>query len=195
MSIEPIAVPVDTWDLFTPSDDRERFTACSACDRSIEEEAPRYVIERAFTRTAPGEPAEIAYEFAVCESCLADQDASYSPDSQEHIAQFYSDVIDLNVRGEQLLSTVEDEGTPDIGTWMDRCAVTGTPVADATYFRVMAYAFGRWLLLAGMPAVLTRPALERLEGGLSNTTRERALAFAEADLAVPSDASGIPPAI
>jgi hypothetical protein len=46
-----------------------------------------------------------------------------------------------------------------------------------------------------MPAVLTRPALERLEGGLSNTTRERALAFAEADLAVPSDASGIPPAI
>ncbi|PEN14152.1 hypothetical protein CRI94_03680 [Longibacter salinarum] len=195
MSIEPLAVPVDTWDLFTPSDENDRFESCRACGRSIKKDTPQYVIEREFTRTEPGAPAELAYEFTICESCLADQDASYSPDSQEHIAQFYSDVIDLNVRAEQLLADTSSDEIPNIDAWVERCAVTGMSVEDATRFRVMAYAVGEWLLLAGMPVVMTETALERLESGLSDTTKERARTFATDALHLPPDQYVITPAV
>lgn len=193
--MQPLAVPIDTWDLFTPADDRVRFDACRACDQPIEEESPQYVIERQFQRPDPGAPAEVVYEFALCESCLADQDASYSPSSQQHIAQFYSDVIDLNVRGDQLLAEAEDGEIPDIRRWVDACAVTGTPTAETDRYRLMAYAFGEWLLVAGTPVVMSEAALNRLDEGISQDTRERARNFAVNQMNLPPEAFNVTPGI
>ena len=172
MEIQPEIIHIQTYDVFTPSGERDWFDQCTVCDTRFKNDSPQYVIEKEFQRSLPSDEPELIYELALCQRCLSEQDSSYSNESREHIARFYSEVVDLDRRASELLQEMREEKRLDIRRWIGQCAVTNQPIEKALRYRLMAHGLGQWLAMAAAPLVLSGSALEQFQSGLSDQTNE-----------------------
>ena len=176
--IQPEVVHVGTWDTFKSEATGEPFAACSACSQPFQEQEPLYLIEKEFERAQPNGPPRLVYEFALCDRCLSELEASLSVGSRNHVAAFYHQRVNLDARASTLLAGMRNARTLDIHDWVSRCMFTGEAVETLPRYRIIAQGFGHWLPMAAMPAALSDTAVNLLHSGLSAKSIEAGRRFA-----------------
>lgn len=177
----PKRVPIPRT--FYDEDTEAPFKECLACERSLREESVDYVIEKGYRTFAAYDVQETVFGYALCMSCHAQLNESFSEESKKRCQAFLDQHVELPERTMALLQ--EDEIDP--AQWTEHCIVYGTPKEELQEYQLLAHCRGEDMLLTHLPFMIGGPAVEALVDRLSNETLDELGGFRDEYFGVPPE--------
>lgn len=205
MFLFPERIPIP--EIFHSADTRAPLERCLVCERPLLDTREEYLIEKAMRQYPDYEVKEVIIEYALCLDCHADMQNSISDDSKNALETYFLENADLHQRVVSLMAdssspdadpnkeAVTDpredaaEEPPDLGKWLDRCIIHGTPLNKLEEFQLVGHCIGREMLLTHMPLVIGGPAMDEIIHELSNETLDELGGFRDEYFGLPPEFS------
>lgn len=170
---EPDRVPIP--ETFHSFQHEGLFERCLVCDRAILEDNCFYLIEKAYRER------EVLFEYAICIDCRMKLQEEISRKSQERVAQYFGEHVDLVERQKHLKAHAPTQ----LEAWTDGCVITGKSKADAREFQLLTLCQGEEMLYGYLPYMICGEAMRGISSVLSKKTRERLDDFVDKYLGLP----------
>ena len=154
-------------EVFFCSDTQKPFSTCMLCAKSLLRDGTSYMIEKAIRQIPSMHVKEIIFEYAICLECAMKMNETLSVESRDRINQYFTVNANVYDRRQKLMS----EGPTTLGSWISRCLIKNTPIAESEEYQIMAQCNGPNLLFTVMPFALSMDALDEMSSLLSAKSR------------------------
>ncbi len=162
--------------VFHSSETGAPFARCLRCERELRRSGAPYLIEKAYRAVPQYDAREVVFEYALCLDCYAALAERLSADSRRRIQAYVGERADLARRARERMAAARQASgeaphvAADLGGWLDRCLIDGTPARELAEYQLVALGAGDRLVLSHLPALVGGPALDAMAALLSAET-------------------------
>jgi hypothetical protein len=144
------------------------FEQCICCETYLLEEGTPYVIEKAVVQYLGTGVKDVAFEYAMCLSCMEKMRQTLSKASLARIQAFFMEKVDFAGRRQELIR----QGCHQVQDWLQHCLVSQTPMSQTGEYQIFAQCDGPQMLLGDTPYMLSGEIMAELQELLSPETKE-----------------------
>ncbi|RMH70637.1 MAG: hypothetical protein D6675_08710 [Gemmatimonadetes bacterium] len=163
------------------------FTHCIECGQPLGEPGIQYIIEKAIKNYPGQQMTDTLFEYAMCLDCYWEMAQSLSQLSQERIAAYFEQRVDLVLRRQQLAQL----GFERIEPWISNCVITGKPASETSEYQIIGQFDGPHLLYTYLPFMISGDVMEDVAKLLSAETRRELDNFGERHFGPPPEVKKI----
>lgn len=144
------------------------FDQCICCETYLLEEGTSYVIEKAVVQYLGTGAKDVAFEYAMCLSCVEKMRQALSKASLARMQAFFQERVDFAGRRQELIR----QGRRQVQDWLQHCLVSHAPMSRAAEYQLFAQCDGTQMLLGDTPYMLCGQTMAELQQLLSPETKE-----------------------
>ena len=159
------------------------FEHCISCNINLLHSDSEYLIEKAFRRYPGFDTQDVIFEYAMCLDCAERMRQELSASSMRNIQDFFNQRVDFYGRRQEMLY----DHALNCDAWLDRCIVTGKPMAELQEFQIYGHCRGDRFLFSYMPYMISDEAVDSMTGLLSEKTKGEIDRFIDDNFGLPPE--------
>lgn len=159
------------------------FCNCIECTKNIIENESGYLIEKAIRRYKEFNTEDVIFEYALCMECAMELKSQISEQSQQVLAEYFSNNFDLTER----MMLLEEKELYSINDMTNRCPFKNIDIKDCDEYQIVAECKGNQLVVGLFPYSISHLALDEMADLLSTETLGFMNGFGEKHFGVPPE--------
>lgn len=144
--------------IFHSEKEKQLFSKCTICGKTLQDNGELYLIEKAFERNPETGEQKLVFELATCMDCRQEMHESLSEESRQKIEAYFENKCDLEKRDAELKKHNLME--PDI--WMHNCIIKNKSFDEVKEFQVYALCWSDELVFHNFPYMICGEVMDEI---------------------------------